>query len=130
MRSKSCSLEEHGEEEHGEEEQEEEMLEEVTDRKLKLQREEKGGKLKAELPELSRKQLLHLLGVMEGEVQVLRLRPRLGSALFSFIMVQSGGCQSITCCWGCGYFRDGCRSPTPFFKPMQNEGNGFPCWCD
>lgn len=68
MRSKSCSPEGRGQEPREEEEEEEAVGEEVTNRKLKVQREEKGRK--AELPELSRKQLLHLLGVMEGEIQV------------------------------------------------------------
>lgn len=66
MKSKCCGLEG-----HGKGPSEEEMVQEVTGKngKLKVQSEE-DRKLKAELPELSRNQLLHLLGVMEGEVQV------------------------------------------------------------
>lgn len=66
--------------------QEEENTPELTKRKIKVQREEKDGKTtvsgsakrpqkpagsrKAALPDLSKKDLFHLLGVMEGEVQV------------------------------------------------------------
>lgn len=72
MKSKSCGLE--GRCKGPSEAEEEEMVEEVTGRnnKSKVQGEE-DRKSKAELPELSRNQLLHLLGVMEGEVQVVTL---------------------------------------------------------
>lgn len=84
MRSKSCSLEGRGQEPREEGQEGEEAEEEVTNRKSsEVQREEEeDGKSKAELPEPSRKQLLHLLGVMEGEVQVATPHQHLGSAPF------------------------------------------------
>lgn len=73
MKSKSCSLEGRGK--GPGEKEEEETVEEVTGRnkKLKVQGEE-DRKSKVALPELSKKQLVHLLGVMEGEVQVVTLQ--------------------------------------------------------
>ena len=61
--------------------QEEEMTPELTKRRIKAQREEndertgmsgtaKKPKKAANTPDLSKKDLIHLLGVMEGEVQV------------------------------------------------------------
>lgn len=84
MRSKSCTME--GPDDGRVQptavfKQDEEKTPEIRDRKPKVQREEKDGKTakraqkpadkkKAALPDLSKKDLLHLLGVMEGEVQV------------------------------------------------------------
>lgn len=85
MRSKNCTME--GPDEGriqptaGLYKQDEEKTPEIRDRKPKVQREEKDGKTskraqkpaerkKTALPDLSKKELLHLLGVMEGEVQV------------------------------------------------------------
>lgn len=82
MRSKSCSLEGRGQEPR---EEGQEVEEEVTNRKsseVQQEEEEEDGKSKAELPKPSRKQLLHLLGVMEGEVQVATPHQHLGSAPF------------------------------------------------
>lgn len=65
--------------------EEEENMPGMSKRKMKVQREEKDGRTavsgsakktqkpadgrKADLPDLSKKDLLHLLGIMEGEVQ-------------------------------------------------------------
>ncbi|XP_070843207.1 filamin-A-interacting protein 1 isoform X1 [Chaetodon trifascialis] len=89
MRSRSCTMEGpddgHIQPTTGFIKQEEENTPELSKRKMKVQREEKDGKTavsgsakkpqkpagsrKAALPDLSKKDLLHLLGVMEGEVQ-------------------------------------------------------------
>lgn len=72
MKSKSCGLEGRGK--GPSEKEEEDMVEEVKGMKNKLKVQGEEDRMsKAELPELSRKQLLDLLGVMEGEVQVVTL---------------------------------------------------------
>ncbi|XP_044025190.1 filamin-A-interacting protein 1 isoform X1 [Siniperca chuatsi] len=86
MRSRNCTMEGpdngHIQPPKGFIKQEEENTPELTKRKMKVQREEKDGRMavsgsakkpaasrKAALPDLSKTDLLHLLGVMEGEVQ-------------------------------------------------------------